>query len=137
LSELEKGLKFIVTYSKTISLGNGNFEKYSLTSEFLRGEAPPSEAFRIIKNQVLTSIEAPSEPAKPSKAGSMDPAALDQVPWREGKYGEYCFEDQAPPELVKTLKNGGSQIFGDYRYKVSQGQDRIFVNRSRIKPKKA
>lgn len=135
----KEDLKFMVTYSRTVSLGNGNFEKYTLSSEFMRGEATPSEAFESIRNQVISSIHAP-EVIKPMPTPGSTLVlprreTIEKIPWREGKYGEYCFEDQAPKELVDLLTSQGPQVIGDYRYKISKGKDRLFVNRHKITKK--
>ena len=45
-------LKFIVTYSKTINIGNYESEKYTLSEEYYTGKIPVEEAFNKVKKAV-------------------------------------------------------------------------------------
>ncbi len=49
-------LKFIVTYSKTVSDGNYGSEKFGLIQEFSEGSCPVQRAFSIVKREVEDMI---------------------------------------------------------------------------------
>jgi hypothetical protein len=59
--------------------------------------------------------------------------AIDKLPWRRNKRGEWCFAKQAgvsvAPELEDAItKSGGKLSLGGYVYSMS-GQDSLFFNR--------
>jgi len=49
---LSEKLKFTVTYTRTVNMGNYESEKYGLSKEFYRGECSVEEAFTRVKREV-------------------------------------------------------------------------------------
>ena len=53
---MSEKLKFSVTYSKTLNLGNYESEKFTLSQEFHLGDVPIQKAMKLVKAAVEEMI---------------------------------------------------------------------------------
>lgn len=67
----------------------------------------------------------------------LDPAYLDGLPWRpfQAGGGAWIFRDTPGAKALseELAKQGGQITIGSYRYKITQGRDRDFINRFEVK----
>ena len=54
-------LKFTVSYSKTLNIGNYESEKYTLSQEFYEGTCTVERAFKIVKRDVEDAMGVTEE----------------------------------------------------------------------------
>jgi len=65
----------------------------------------------------------------------LSPTYLDGLPWKTETWGQWIFRDTAGAKaLSEELEKHGDQItIGNYRYQISKGRDREFINRFEVK----
>ena len=98
------------------------------------------------------SASKPSEPSKPQVTGpplppgfqtaaqeptpELDPGYLDGLPWKSFQTGggAWIFRDTPGAKALseEIAKQGGQITIGNYRYKITQGRDREFINRFEV-----
>jgi len=66
----------------------------------------------------------------------LDPAYLDRLPWTpfQAGGGAWIFRDTPGAKALseELAKQGGQITIGSYRYKITQGRDREFINRFEV-----
>jgi len=105
-----------------------------------RSELKPSEA-----SESKSTAEGPSSPpslppgyqtAASEPTPELDPIYLDHLPWRpfQSGGGSWIIRDTPGAKaLSEELAKQGSPItIGNYRYKITQGRDREFINRIEV-----
>jgi len=99
-----------------------------------RGELKPSES----KPSTGSPSSPPSLPPGFQTAASeptpeLDPTYLDRLPWAPFQFGggSWIFRDTPGAKALSEElgKQGGPITIGNYRYKITQGRDREFINR--------
>ena len=98
------------------------------------------------------SASKPPEPSKPQVTGpplppgfqtaaseptpELDPGYLDGLPWKSFQTGggAWIFRDTPGAKALseEIAKQGGQITIGNYRYKITQGRDREFINRFEV-----
>jgi len=98
-------------------------------SEFKPSESKPSEGAPSSPPSLPPGYQtAASEPTP-----ELDPTYLDHLPWSPFHFGggSWIFRDTPGAKALseELAKLGGSLTIGNYRYKITQGRDREFINR--------
>jgi len=84
----------------------------------------------------VTGPPSPLPPGFQTAADStpeLDPTYLDRLPWSPFQFGggSWIFRDTPGAKALseELAKQGGVLTIGNYRYKITQGRDREFINR--------
>jgi len=74
--------------------------------------------------------------ASPEPTPELDPAYLERLPWTpfDKGGGAWIFRDTPGAKALseELAKQGGVLTIGNYRYKITQGRDREFINRFQV-----
>lgn len=129
----QAALRFTVHYSRTMKIREYENERYGLSVEFLRDDVDVSDAFRLVKNQVLSEIHLSQKEEGAKPTSELDPKVLDHLPFKSFNKGVGGWIFSNIPEagaLAEALRRAPQKTLaiGAYRYRLSGDDDR-FIQR--------
>jgi len=120
-------------------------------NEFRREFKPSAEPSKPVTESVTppaqpspAQVPGPPPPLPPGyqtaaaePTPELDPTYLDRLPWMpfQAGGGSWIFRDTPGAKALseELAKQGGQITIGSYRYKITQGRDREFINRFEVK----
>jgi len=126
---------------KLLTSVNSKLDRLNILESLKKQNEDKLEKAEVIAN-LLAGIGRNQEQTKLGKGTSLEkpldfnPATLDNLPWRPGKYdSSWIFADTQGAEKLRALirESPNNEVpIGNCKYKISRGRDKEFINRTAL-----